>query len=496
MTGGRKLLALALCLSLLVLAGSALAISEEEWNIQCVNKTITSAKVYSGAGSGQVLATLPAQTFVRTHTYDKLSGMWRVSFYDEGEIREGYVSATDLTIAIVTVAVEGGGIENVPEALRGDLEGMAEYLNERYPDKTFVVKDGHLSVTDGKNTASEEALTDAAPEEPDREETDPEAAAEADEAQDEEGTESPAYEDIALPEGEDGDGETGEEPEDAEESVPDVTPAPTLTPAPEKKTEKAADTEKADDAGKKAEVTEATPLPPDQYEVPEALKNVAVIGTNECMVRMDETLSAVRTSTIRFSSETKKNRIIAYVKPNSEGGVYFMAEPNPKSRQIGFLKTGTLVGVIKGGSNYSRVYVDGVVGCVKSGMLSYMTVDRSPSGYGYLTVSGSISEDAVVNLLSSTSRGYSVAMLPTGIRVPIWQKKGKYYEIEACGFHGWVSQANITEKNRMDGEIEQQPMEHLVAELQKLTKTVTNNEGTETVWDHTKTYNMHRDPYN
>ena len=46
------------------------------------------------------------------------------------------------------------------------------------------------------------------------------------------------------------------------------------------------------------------------------------------------------------------------------------------------------------------------------------------------------------------------------------------------------------------GSLRTQSIQPLVAELQKLTKTVTNNEGTETVWDHTKTYNMHRDPYN
>ena len=282
-----------------------------------------------------------------------------------------------------------------------------------------------------------------------------------------------------------------------EESEPEITPesAPSATPRSTVKAVVNATPEAI--ATPEPEKTEApvTPLPADQLPVPEVLKNVLIIGTNECLVEENGEKKLVKTSAIGFSESTKKNKQIAYIRPSTEGCAYFYAEANPRSRLLGYVKSGALVCVIKSGSNYARIYVDGIVGFVKNNMLNYMTVDKKPAGKGVLTIGGVVSEDAQVNLLSSTTKSFTQANLPCGLEVVIWQQKGKFYEVEANGYHGWVAAANLT-KSGTESTVEQSAMEYIIQEMPVLTKTVRNNNGTETVWDNTKTYNMHRDPYN
>ena len=222
-----------------------------------------------------------------------------------------------------------------------------------------------------------------------------------------------------------------------------------------------------------------------------------MIGTNTCLVEENGTVSKVKTITLPFGeSNAKANRRVAYTKATAEGSIPLLSEPKPKSRVLGYLKSGTLVGVIKTGSNYCRVFVDGVVGCIGTNQMTFVTVDKSPMGTGVLTVNGIIAADTSVNILSAAVKGYLVDALPCGQKVDIWEKKGNYYQIEANGLRGWVHQTNLTESSTMDGAVENTPWMHLMAEAPVLTKNVTTSTGTEVVPDNSKTYNMHRDPYN
>ncbi|MBR2288247.1 MAG: hypothetical protein IJ865_08370 [Clostridia bacterium] len=451
-----------------LLSASAFAVTEAEWKTKCVNKTITETKVFSQAGGKEVDATLKAGTYVKTEAYDAASGMWRISYLSGEEVVTGYVPASELTIAIVTVLLGDGTVENAPEALAGDLQGIADYLNDRHADKTYTVEDGVITVKAGKEAPEAEEET---------EEVEEPVEDEAEETADEEGGDALFDTDVAdlIP----------EPKEEEEEATPQATAtvAPTSTPAA---TEEVVAT--------KAPVE--TPLPADQFEVPAELKRVVMIGTNECLVDNDGEYLSVKTNTIQFGEATKKNKIIAYIKPNSDGGAVFLAEPNPKARELGYLKTGTLVGVIKAGSNYCRVYVDGVVGCVKSNLLTYMTVDKKPAGTGTLTNSGKIDPDATVTLISATSKGYIETTFVSGQKVTIWGKSGKYYEVEANGFHGYVSQSNLTEGTKLEGVVDMAPAEH-ISET-PLSRTASNGtSGSEGVADSNgRVYNMHRDPYN
>ncbi len=462
-------LAAFLCLLLMFMLGSALAMTEEEWNIQCVNKTIAQTPVYSDISAGETLATLKAGAFVRTISYDARSGLWRVEYLNGTEPAEGYVAARDLIIAIMTMKLPDGSVENLPEALRGNLEGIAAYLNNKYPDRHYYVS-GDTLMTGTAPQGSEEPSSEAAEEV----EQLPQGNLKAEE------TEVPS--------------DTDRTPEPVQNEIP--TPAPaTATPRAEVTTTPTASPTPA---------PTPVPLPEDQFEVPEALQGLAVIGTNECSVEQDGEMVRVATGSIRFNDDNKKNRMVGYVKPNREGCVYFYAQPSPKSRLLGYLNAGTMVGIIKTGKSFSRVYVDGVVGCIKTNAISYMNIDKMPSSTGVLSINGMVSEDVTVNLLSSNSNGYIVTSLPSGLEMLVWGKKGKYYEVEGNGYHGWVSQTNLTEGRSLEATVEPFAMDHILSEMPGTTRPAA--EGGEQVQTQTRNqdrtevtntnYNMHRDPYN
>lgn len=476
----KRVISLFIALALMLQMTGALAVNEAEWNAQCVNKTIQETPVYAKVADGESVTSLPAGTYVLTHDYDVMSGRWNIRYLEDGAEHEGYVSGTDLTIAVATVILEDGSIETIPEALMGQAEGIAAFLNERYSDRHFEAKNGEILVTDAPEDA------EAAAEKQDSEDEEP-AEAEADETAEE-------NQDVnAIP-----------TPAPEENTVSKVITFSAATEAPAK-AEKPAATEVP--AVKESMPTEpvkaaatATPvptaLPADQYEVPDALKNVVMIGTNTCLVSDNGELNSVKTSSIRFSDNAKKNKMVAYARATADGYVLLLAEPNPRSRVIGYLKTGTIVGIVKAGSNYSRVYVDGVVGCVKTNMLASITVDKKPKGKGILTAGGAIEPSLTVNVLSASSKSYIVDALPCGLQVDIWDKKGSSYQIEANGLRVWVHQTNLTEKASMEGMVAQTPWTHIMETPPSLTKTVRNANGTEEVPDNSKSYNMHRDPYN
>lgn len=439
---------LVLCLILQV--SGALAMTQEEWNAQCVNKTITETNVYAKAGDQQEASVLAAGVYVQTHAYDPVSGRWNIHYLEDGEVKEGFVSAVDLTIAVASVTLQDGSTETVPEAIEHDPENVASYLNMRYSDRHFSVENGTIVVSGNQEAAD---------------------------AQSDENNEEPSEEDDAQ--------EAAETVADSTEE-PVQTPAPIATPAVEAPTQEPTATP----------VPAPTALPADQFEVPEELKSVALIGTNRCLLQENGELKSVKTNSVHFGDTTKKNKMVAFARANADGYVQLLAEPQPRSRVIGYLKTGTLVGVIKAGSNYTRVFVDGVVGCVKNNMIGYVTVDKKPMNTGVLTAGGVIDPATTINVLSASSKSYLVDALPCGLKVDVWEKKGSYYEIEANGLRVWVHQTNLTLKASMDGMVEQTPWVHLLETPPLLTKTVTNNNGTQEVYDGSRTYNMHRDPYN
>ena len=144
----KRIISLLLVFALAFQLSGALAVTEKEWNAQCVNKTIHETMVYANAVDKENAASLPAGTYVLTHEYDVMSNRWKISYLDGESVKEGYVSGTDLTIAVATVVLEDGSIETIPETLKGQPEEIAAFLNDRYSDRIFEAKDGSILATD------------------------------------------------------------------------------------------------------------------------------------------------------------------------------------------------------------------------------------------------------------------------------------------------------------------------------------------------------------
>ena len=75
----KRIISLLLVFALAFQLSGALAVTEKEWNAQCVNKTIHETMVYANAVDKQNAASLPAGTYVLTHEYDVMSNRWKIS---------------------------------------------------------------------------------------------------------------------------------------------------------------------------------------------------------------------------------------------------------------------------------------------------------------------------------------------------------------------------------------------------------------------------------
>ena len=78
----KRIISLLLVFAFSFQLSGALAVTEKEWNAQCVNKTIHETMVYANAVDKENAASLPAGTYVLTHEYDVMSNRWKISYLD------------------------------------------------------------------------------------------------------------------------------------------------------------------------------------------------------------------------------------------------------------------------------------------------------------------------------------------------------------------------------------------------------------------------------
>lgn len=147
----RKLFAsLCVCMMILMLPVMALAMTETEWNQQCLLKTSASVTLYKTEASGgstdvatgtdipmYVSGSLPAGTYIKSYTYDSQLNMREIGYYSNGSEARAFVRTNSIVSAVWHVEIDDGDTYPVPEALKGDLQALFRYLAKEMPGYTF-----------------------------------------------------------------------------------------------------------------------------------------------------------------------------------------------------------------------------------------------------------------------------------------------------------------------------------------------------------------------
>ena len=344
--------ALILITMILLCMSSASALSQQDWNQQCINKTTGTTTLYQLDESGNPVAigSIPGGTYVKQTGYYAAGNMWSISYYSGGGTASGMIDASSLTIAVTSVSVDGGDVETVPEALAGNWEAIAAYLNGMYSNQTFY------STGSGVRVEREAGYSD----------------------------EENGYVDKPIP---------------ASEIM----------------------------------------------AVPAELQKIVQLGSYWTIIRENGEEKRVETSGINFSDEIEFNQQIAVIHATRTGVATMHTQPTIKSGVLGKIGTGTVVAVLKRGHKYSRIFVDGKVGCVLNDTLVYLPRYAFPLEEGVITYKGRKIRGEDINVRGGASaKSRVLEAWPTGLVVQVWAKDGDFYEIEAYGMRAFINQKFLT----------------------------------------------------
>ncbi|MBQ8161962.1 MAG: hypothetical protein IJ083_14645 [Clostridia bacterium] len=199
--------------------------------------------------------------------------------------------------------------------------------------------------------------------------------------------------------------------------------------------------EGADDSGAARRTPQITNIMP----VPEELLGVKELGSIYSLVTEDGVDRRVLTSTIPFSDELPPSKQIAMISATRTGVATMHTQPKAKSSVLDKLTTGLIVGVIKPGKSYTRIFANGKVGCVLTETLVTLDVDAEPLGYGIITVKGKVAKGDWVNVRGGPSaKSRIVDSWYCGTEVTVWAHENSFYEIEAKGLRVYINDKFLT----------------------------------------------------
>ena len=402
----------------------ASALTVEEWNAQCTVKTVKNTIVYrpDAAGNKTQVATIPAGTFVQQNAFDNASQMWNITFLtSNGATAWGLVSASSLEVTSVTIKLDDGTEVEVPEELSSNLEAAAAYLNQTKTDHYYTVNtaDGIIHAGD----ISEKPQTDTTK------------------------MEVPEGYEAAVVEDTFGGGEStsASESTDSQESttaVADVTTTQTDTTV----TQADATTTQTDTQTTQTDT--ATNSFTDNGEKID-YHRVIMLGSFRSLVNINGAQQTVDTGLIDFGTEVPYEEQLATINAPKTGKCTLLAEAKKGAAKLGTLKHGTIVGVIRTGKTYTRIFANGMEGVVTNASIKTLTRGSTPIGNGVLTYNGQIDNSKQINIRAKASTSAKVFdHWISGTEVTIWDKNGSFYEIEANGIRAFVNEKFLTQGDK------------------------------------------------
>ena len=373
----RKMLAMcSLLLVCMLLPVMAQADSLYEWNRSCRRKTICTTKIYSIGDETRLIATIPANTYVKVHGQYK----WAEISYKtaSGQSGRGLADPACIGYAVVWFTDANGDRRGMQE-----LEYYEKYGNNAAPGATMdEVRPGYSDYTQtGKDNQEEPDTTTSL-----------------------------------------GNQMESEKKESTTSTSTTKKSSSTKTATTKTTTTKTATSDVNTDVLWQGE-----------------LISVKTWGFHSSVILVDGKEQIVPTHELTFSEKVDAAKRVAYIHAPRTGRCYLRAKASDKGDILDKCPAGTVVQVIKYGKNYCQIVFEGQVGYVQTACLKFADQEAEILGTTVLTYNGKATGNAEVPIRNDKSNDSAIVVkLRSGTEVVVLSKSGKWYEVECEGLHGFV----------------------------------------------------------
>ncbi|MBQ8137723.1 MAG: hypothetical protein IJ174_09875 [Clostridia bacterium] len=409
----KKVLALVLTALMLIAPFQAMAVTESEWNNNCRFKTTTETTLYDRETNGAenvftAKGTIPAGSYIIVVSADT-DGKRQISYYNNGETAYAWISSDDYAWAVKNVTAEDGRTYSLPETTWGDAEAVRKYMEWYYNEEQIQ------SVLAVMNSGSAET----APVQPV-----PVAVPQP--------TVAPAVPVIV---------ETTEAPVAVVQ--PTAAPVAQMTQVSANMTAVGpAPTPKAD--------TSYLQVTYSQNGVTQGTAHLVTLGTVTSVIAIGNSAYSIATRDLAWSTSAQADARIAVVSNILMSSAWLRNAGNAEAPRLANVPAGAIVAVLEpsNSENYTRVYYEGRIGYLATGLLSFtdaLTESQSAVlSYGGLTYgTNKITVWTGPSLNTYLIDYYTIG---TPITVVATNETGDWYCVELAdlGLQGWVRAENVT----------------------------------------------------
>lgn len=365
---------------MLLLTPRGIAITEQEWNEGCWDKTSRTIQLYEiRYGDNNEVISLPIGTlesgvYIRSGEIDTVNGWMQLRFYRNGSIHSGWMKMynNDIVSTSTNIIIDDGTCTQVPEALANNPAALLKHLQKIAPSGVTysLIPDTNKVHAEGK---------------------------------------APVIQDGAY-----ADGRTLSQGNNVSAVMNSSTPNV-------KNTAKDSITVRYGDE-------------------PVLLVRLGV-ATSAVLRNGEE--QVVKTSELDFGSTAEKEKQMAVIHAPKTGKCTLRAKASDSGKALQKCKAGTVVMVLEYGRNFCKISDDGNVGYVQTDCLKWYDAETEGTGLlsynGRTTGSTTIN---VRNTSSGDSA--KIAEWPTGTEAEVFGLENGWYEIEYHGIHGFVMEKYLT----------------------------------------------------
>ena len=365
---------------MLLFTPRGIAITEQEWNEGCWDKTSRTIQLYEITyGDNNEIISLPlgileSGVYIRSGEIDTVNGWMQLRFYRNGSIHSGWMKMynNDIVSTSTNIIIDDGTCTQVPEALANNPAALLKHLQKIAPSGVTysLIPDTNKVHAEGK---------------------------------------APVIQDGAYADG---------------HTLGQGNNASAVTNSSTQMTQKAI----KDDA---------------VVRYSNEAVHLIRLGVATSTVLLNGEEKEVPTFELDFGSTAEKEKQVAVIHAPKTGKCTLRAKASDSGKALQKCKAGTVVIVLEYGRNFCKISDDGDVGYVQTDCLKWYDAETEGTGLlsynGRTTGSTTIN---VRNTPSGDSA--KIAEWETGTQVEVFGLEKGWYEIEYKGIHGFVMEKFLT----------------------------------------------------
>ena len=411
---------------LMLCAGTALAQTQEEWNLSCNWKTVSSATVYDmRTDEPTVVGTVPAGAYVRIEDRDDVNDRMAISWMSGGVKYYGW---TSVKVVRCTSTYRGGS-------------GMAEGVHELDPNHDEIIRSNEVITLADSLVLSGGDYSDVEFE--DVEDPSEYALAYREAITSGNGQDIPIVQPGGniLPAGSLANGaedSAGEQPT-AAPMQPDAMPTQPAA-EPTAKPQASSGQKKSSSSQKKKEAPKAEPVQSSGTAV-----TLKTLGTYTSTVVVNGETHDVPTASLQYGAAPEDKRLAIIWAPRT-GKASLRSRSGGKGDVLKQCKAGRIVAVLEVGREYSYVNYRGTVGWVLTDALKFHAPgDPSAVETALLAYNGRATGGTTINLRLEAD-GRRIGEYRTGTQVIVLGAGEEWTHVEVDGHRGYVQSKYLIEE--------------------------------------------------